>query len=115
MPVDDEQHLAQRGREKAEAVAAIEAALAVTASGPDGWERLCLAQAISWLYRGAYLAARANAALALTPANERAPQARGTDPVTESFTTEALRRALAEAVAQPVSRFPILGPIIFTG
>ncbi|WP_369720060.1 hypothetical protein AB8Z38_22935 [Bradyrhizobium sp. LLZ17] len=112
MPVDDVEQLDQRTAEKAEAVAGIEAALAATSSGPDGWQRLHLAQAISWLWRGAYQAALANADLALTPAHERLPV---TDPVIESFTTQALRQALTEVEAEPVRLFPVLGPIVFTG
>lgn len=76
------------------------------------WQRLRLAQAICWLWRGAYQAALANADLALTPASERAPL---NDPVTESFTTQAPRQALAEVEAEPVRPFPVLGPILFTG
>lgn len=107
MPVDDVEHLDQRAAEKAEAVAAIEAALASAGSDPDGWQRLHLAQAISWLWRGAYQAALANAELALTPADEHVPV---TDPVTKSFTVEALRRALAAVEAEPVRLVPALGP-----
>lgn len=112
MPVDDVEHLDSRAAEKAEAIAAIEAVLASSGCDPDGWQRLHLAQAISWLWRGAYQAALANAELALTPADERLPV---TDPVTESFTPEALRRALDAVEAEPVRLSPVLGPIVFTG
>lgn len=108
MPVDQAQHLAQRTAEKAEAVAAIEAALTATSSGPDGWQRLHLAQAIGWLGRGAYQLAAVNAHLALTPAHEHVPVS---DPATASLTTQALRQALAEVEAEPVRLFPAFGPI----
>jgi hypothetical protein len=112
MPVDDVEHLDARAAEKAEAVAAIEAALASSGSDPDGWQRLHLAQAISWLWRGAYQAALANAELALTPTHERLPLS---DPVTDSFTADALRRALDAVEAEPVRLVPVLGPVVFTG
>ncbi|QPF91471.1 hypothetical protein [Bradyrhizobium commune] len=112
MSIDDVDHLDARAAENAEAVAAIEAALASAGNNPDGWQRLHLAQAISWLWRGAYQAALANAELSLTPAAEHVPV---NDPVTDSFTPEALRRALDAVKAEPVRLFPVLGPIVFTG
>lgn len=112
MPVDQDSALAHRKEEKAEAVAAIESALATVGDSPDGWQRLHLAQAVSWLWRGAYQLAAVNADLALTPAHEHVPL---TDPVTDSFTVEALRRALTAVEAEPVRLAPLLGPIVFTG
>lgn len=112
MPVDEAELLALRTAEKAEVVAAIEAVLTVTVAGRDGWRRLHIAQAISWLWRGAYRLARVNASLAMTPATERVVV---NDPETESFTTEALQGALAQVEAEPVRLRPALGPIIFTG
>lgn len=112
MPVDEAALLTRRTAAKVEAIVEIEAALAETAAGPDGWQRLHLAQAISWLWRGAYDAAKTNASLALVPASERVAV---TDPVTESFTTTALRQALTQVRAEPVRLHPALGPIIYTG
>jgi hypothetical protein len=112
MLVDAEELLTRRTAAKVEAIVEIEVALAETAAGLDGWQRLHLAQAISWLGRGAYEAAKANALLARAPASERVAV---TDPVTESFTTTALRQALTQVRAEPVRLHPALGPIIFTG
>lgn len=38
-----------------------------------------------------------------------------TDPLTESFTTEALRLALTQVEAEPVRLSPVLGRIVFGG
>ena len=104
MSVDDDKHLAQpavTGTEtvaakKARAVAAIEDALAV---GGDGWQRRQIAEAISWLYRGAYDQALVYANRVLMPASERP---RTAYPDQKSNTPAALRKALAFAVAEPV-------------
>lgn len=112
MPVDQAQHLAQRTTEKVEAVAAIKAALAALGESPDAWQRLYLAQAISWLWRGAYQLAAVNAGLAVTPAHEHVPV---TDPAIDSYTPEALRSALVALEAEPVRPFVAFGEIKYTG
>lgn len=110
MPVDEEKALAKRAAEKAEATAAIEAALAATATDRDGWQRDKLATAITWLFRAGYDAAICFAAQAVIPANQRMPMS---DPATASHTSEALRRALDAAIAEPVRLHPSNGPINF--
>lgn len=112
------QHDAARLREKSEATAAIEHALSKIASEgrePDLWEREFLRQAIDWLFRGGYRIAAVDAALALTPLNQRAPEANiQSDPLLDRCNIALLKAAFQEAAAQPLADFTTFGPIIFT-
>ena len=109
-------HHAERVQEQADAVEAIEHALATIESQsrePDLWEREFLRQAIGWLDRGGYRSAAVDAALALTPQNQRSPVPNiRPDPILDRCDIALLRRALQEVAAQPVREFTHLGPII---
>jgi hypothetical protein len=109
--------LRERAAEKARCIAAIETSIDVVEAGrsePDRWERYYLANAIANLSRGAYGLGAVEAQLALTPPAERArdPGEAG-DPVYNRFGIASLRHALREAVAEPLRRWPHIGPIKF--
>jgi hypothetical protein len=112
------EHNAERVQEKSEAMGTIEhVLLKIESEGrePDIWEREFLRQAIGWLFRGGYRSAAVNAALSLTPSNQRSTEANiKPDPLLDRCDIALLRAAYQEAAAQPVTDFPAFGPIIFT-
>jgi hypothetical protein len=112
-------HRSEREQERAEAVAAIEGALAtIEGQGrePDQWERTFLVQAISWLFRGGYRLAVVDADLALTPPHERSRASNlRPDPFLDRCNIALLRQAYQEAAAEPLRDFPAFGPIRFVG
>ena len=102
---------------KSDAVAAIEEALSTIEKSrePDLWERVFLVEAISSIFRGAYGLARVNAAIAMTPPQDRVHlPGLPSDPIYDRCTVELIRKALDEAKAEPVRLFPHFGPIVFT-
>jgi hypothetical protein len=106
--MSNEDHSAQRQRERDQAVAAMEQALsAIQADNrePDEWERDQLAQAIGCLFRYAYSLAAAHAELALTPADERS---RSREPYGgPAFSLSDLRGAFRLAIAEPLRDRPV--------
>jgi hypothetical protein len=113
----EDEHRAERQREKDEAVKAIERALSAIETDnhePDQWERAFLVQAVSCLFRGAYRLAAVDAQLALTPPNTRSPASDlQPDTFLDRCNLSVLRAALREAVVEPVRDYPALGPIVF--
>jgi hypothetical protein len=110
--------LRERKQERAQAVEAIEHAIATIerdGRDPDLWERVFLVQAIGMLFRGGYSLAAVDAQLVLTPVVERSPRPHlPSDPFYDRCTLPIVKAALAEALAEPVREFAQLGPIIFT-
>jgi hypothetical protein len=115
---DLESYMRDRKDEKDHASADIAAAIAaIEEEGrePDNWERMCLVQAIASIFSGAYRLARSNAELARTPADQRSPLSEtSTEPFLDRCDLTLLKRALLEAEAEPVRKFPSFGPIEFS-
>ena len=110
----NEEHLAERQKEKDEAVEAVEQALsAIEADNrePDQWERALLVQGVGCLFRGAYRLAAIDAQLAQTPPNERADLP--DDNSLDRFNLFVLRAGLQEAMAEPLQDYPVWGPVVF--
>ena len=81
---------------------------------PDQWERVFLAQAIAALFMVAYRLADVDAALALTPSNERSPFPNlPSDPIFDRCDIALLRAALLQARSGDVKRFPSFRPPVF--
>ena len=112
-------HRQNRKAEKDHAAAEIAAVIAFIEAEcrqPDHWEKMCLVQAISQIFMGAYRLASANAELAMTPIEQRSPLSGvPEEPLLERCDLALLRRALVEAEDEPVRRFPSFGPIAFRG
>jgi hypothetical protein len=97
-----------------DAVQAVFSRLEGEGRDPDVWESDCLAEAISAIYRGMYKHGATEAALALTPAERRAPlMKRHPDEERQHFNLPALRQAFDVAIEAPSRRFPLFGRIIF--
>jgi hypothetical protein len=111
--------LVERAEEKRRATARIAVAISAIEAGgrqPDLWERVFLAQAIAALFAGAYRLAEVDAALSLTPKEERSPFPNLlTDPIFDRCDIAVLRTALRQAESEDVRRFPTFGPPIFIG
>jgi hypothetical protein len=78
----------------------------------DQWERVHLARGLAAVFSGCYGAGAAEAAIALTPADERSPSARvPTDPSYARLDLSSLERALNDLWGAPARRFPHFGPV----
>ena len=78
----------------------------------DQWERVYLARGLAAVFSGCYGAGATEAALALTPVDQRSPSANvPTDPIYQQFDLDLFERALSEVWAQPARRVPYFGPI----
>jgi hypothetical protein len=105
-----------RKDEKDRASADIAAAIEAERREPDNWERMCLVQAIVHVFAGAYRLALSNAELARTPVDQRSPLCSPpSEPSFDHCSLALLKRALVEAEAEPVRKFPSFGPIEFSG
>lgn len=111
-------HMLEREEEKRAALASLADVLTTIRQQqrePDLWERVHLAYGFASAFSGCYGLAAAEGELALTPPNERSPEARlPTDPIFERCDVALFARVLAAARAEPVRRFPHFGPIIPT-
>ncbi len=119
-PLDtDYSHIQKRTAEKDHAtaeIAAVIAALEAEMRQPDLWERMCLVQAITQIFMGAYRLASSNAELARTPIEQRSSlTAAPEEPLLERCNLDLIKLALVEAEEEPVRRFPSFGPIAFRG
>lgn len=119
VPQNLDSHEQDRTAEKDHAtaeIAAVIASIEAERRQPDPWERMCLVQAISQIFMGAYRLACSNAELARTPIAQRSPlSAAPGEPLLDRCDLALLRRALVEAEEEPVRRFPSFGPIAFRG
>ena len=100
--------------EKLRAAEGIEAVLSILESAqrePDQWGSLCLAEAVSALFRGLYRLAFVEAGQALMPVDQRSEE--GLPKPTKQFSLRELRDAFTVAEAEPVRPFPHFGPIHF--
>jgi hypothetical protein len=78
----------------------------------DQWERVHLARGIAAVLSGCYGAGASEAALALTPEEQRSPSAKlPTDPSYQRFDLALFERVLNEAWAEPARRFPYFGRV----
>jgi len=112
--MDDLSFLRERATEKALACDAFEEVLLVIEAEirePDDWERVCLADALAALSRGAYRQARMLAEKALTPVYERSNVSRSSE--FNSLSLSMLTRSFATVRAERLRASPHLGPIIF--
>jgi hypothetical protein len=112
---DERIHMQSREAEKSTAVAEICFVLdhlVEQRRNPDHWERVCLARAVGALFSGCYSLATVEARITMIPPNQRSPFANlPTDEFFDWCDLPLLRRALNEAIAEPVRQFPHLGPI----
>ena len=96
-------------------IAAVIAAIELKGREADNWERMCLVQAIANIFAGAYRLARSNAELARTPVDQRSPLSEtSTEPFLDQCDLMLLKRALLEAEAERLRKFPSFGPIEFS-
>jgi hypothetical protein len=115
----DDTHMRRRKADKDGATAEIASALNRLTDErrePDGWERVYLVDALSSVFRGCYGLAITEVRLAMISPSERSPSAHlPYDPVFDRYDLTVLSKALRAAMAEPVQRFPHLGPIELTG
>lgn len=79
---------------------------------PDAWELAYLVAAISMLFRGAYDLAGLHTMDAAASPERRFGSA--PPPNLPHYDTTVLRKALNEAVAEPLREWPHFGPVVFT-
>ena len=110
-----DEHMQEREDEKLadlESLADALSALKQLGRDLDQWERVHLARGIAAVLSGCYGAGAAEAALALTPEEQRSPSANlPTDPSYQHLDLALFERALTEAWAEPARRFPYFGRI----
>jgi hypothetical protein len=110
-----DEHMQEREDEKLadlESLADALSAFRQLGRDPDQWERVHLARGIAAVLSGCYGAGATEAALALTPEEQRSPSAKlPTDPSYQNLDLALFERALTEAWAEPARRFPYFGRI----
>lgn len=78
----------------------------------DQWERVHVARGLAAVFAGCYGAGTIEAALALTPVEERSPSAMiPSDPSYDRMDLALFERVLDQVWAAPARRFPHLGPV----
>jgi hypothetical protein len=109
-----DEHLQQREAEKADALAAVDAAIATFDAlrcNPDRWERVHLVRALISVFSGCYGIALTDARLTVTPLTQRVEALLPHDPVFDQCDLPMLIQLTKAARAEPVRRFPHFGPI----
>jgi hypothetical protein len=113
--VEPDEHMQEREAEKLADLESLADALAAfrgLGRDLDQWERVHLARGLAAVFAGCYGAGAIEAALALTPADERSPGARvSADPSYARLDLSFLERALNEVWGAPARRFPYFGPV----
>ena len=108
------ERMQQREAEKADALVSIDAAIATFDAlrrNPDQWERVHLVRALVSVFSGRYGIALTAARLAVTPPTQRVEALLPHDPTVDQCDLPMLVQLTKAARAEPVRRFPHLGPI----
>jgi hypothetical protein len=78
----------------------------------DQWERVHFARGLAAVFSGCYGTGALEAAIALTPVDERSPSERvPADPFYQRLDLALFERALSDVWAEPARRVPYIGPI----
>ena len=105
-----DKHIQEREAEKLatlESLADVLAAFRQIGRDLDQWERVHLAYSLAAVFSGCYNLGAVEAALALTPENERSPSAKlPTDPAYQQLSLTIFERALNDLWEEPARRLP---------